>query len=100
MEIVELEYIHIRNRVMLFKCHRFDNEKGVKVHPHYVLDAMSHKSNLSTYEPFVLTQQAQQVYYITSLLGEERDVSGELFIQLKLGVALTYHYIMMTIKVK
>ena len=35
VDIIELMYVGIRNRVMLFKCHWVDTKKGVKVHPHY-----------------------------------------------------------------
>ena len=54
MDIVELEYVGIENKVMLFKCHWFDTEKGVKVHSHYGLVEVNHKSNLSSNKPFVL----------------------------------------------
>ncbi|XVE92707.1 hypothetical protein REPUB_Repub01dG0122800 [Reevesia pubescens] len=65
VDIVELEYVGCGNRVVLFKCHWFETEKGVRVHPRYGLVEVKHKSTLLTNEPFVLAQQCQQVYYTT-----------------------------------
>ena len=33
MEIIELEYFDTGSRLISFKCHRFDTERGVRVHP-------------------------------------------------------------------
>ena len=63
--ILELEYFGIENKVVLFKCDWYDIEKELRVHPHHGLVELKYKSRLSTNEPFVLAQQAQQVYYMS-----------------------------------
>ncbi|CAA0828761.1 Unknown protein [Striga hermonthica] len=62
-EILELEYIGSNNRVTLFKCDWFDNEKGIKVHPRFNLVEINHKKKMLSTNVYVLAQQAQQVYY-------------------------------------
>ena len=59
VEILELEYFDIENKVVLFKYNWYDIEKRLKVHPHYSLVKIKYKSRLSISEPFVLDQQAQ-----------------------------------------
>ncbi|CAA0813190.1 Unknown protein [Striga hermonthica] len=71
-EILELEYIGSNNRVTLFKCDWFDNEKGVKVHPIFNLVEINHKKKLLSTDVYVLAQQAQQVYY-TSFPSASKD---------------------------
>ncbi|OMO87017.1 hypothetical protein CCACVL1_09317, partial [Corchorus capsularis] len=73
VEILELEYVRNGNKVVLFKCHWFDmSDRGVRVHPHYGLVEVKHASTLSSNEPFVLAQQAQQVCY-TSYPSKRRE---------------------------
>ena len=63
-DIIELNYCGAGNNIVLFKCDWFDIERGTKVHPQYGLIDV-HKSRLCTNEPFILAQQAEQVYYAT-----------------------------------
>ncbi|WRX10358.1 protein of unknown function DUF4216 - like 1 [Theobroma cacao] len=63
VDIIELEYFGMGNRVVLFKCHYFDIEKGIKVDPLHGLVEIKYNSILATNEPFVLVAQAHQVYY-------------------------------------
>ncbi|EOY08333.1 Uncharacterized protein TCM_022680 [Theobroma cacao] len=70
--IIELEYFRIRNRVVLFKCHWFDIEKGIKVDPLHGLVKIKCNSILASNEPFVLVAQAHQVYY-SSYPSRKRD---------------------------
>ncbi|XP_017983063.1 PREDICTED: uncharacterized protein LOC18589224 [Theobroma cacao] len=63
VDIIELEYFCIRNRVMLFKCHWFDTEKGIKVDLLHGLVEIKYNSILTTNELFVLAAQAHQIYY-------------------------------------
>ncbi|KAF7801046.1 pheromone-processing carboxypeptidase KEX1-like [Senna tora] len=39
-------------------------ETGCKVHPRYGIIEINHKKHFSKYEPFVLAQQSQQVYFV------------------------------------
>ena len=69
VEVIELEYHNPstkRTRIVLFKCDWFDPQKGygLKVHNEYGLVEINKKRRFSKYEPFILAQQAQQVYYI------------------------------------
>ena len=37
IDIVEVEYFGIGNKVVLFKCHWFDTERGLRIHPYHGL---------------------------------------------------------------
>ena len=63
-EIIELTYIGTHNKLFLFKCHWFDPTR-VRVDKSYSIVDVQHKSKLGTFEPFILAEQAQQVYYAT-----------------------------------
>ena len=62
-EIIEIEYHGPLMRVVLFKCMWFDPVKGMNVHTKFNLVEINHKKKYMKYEPFVLAQQAIQVYY-------------------------------------
>ena len=69
VEVIELEYHNPstkRTRIVLFKCDWFDPQKGHgwKVHNEYGLVEIHKKRRFQKYEPFILAQQAQQVYYV------------------------------------
>ena len=64
-DIIELEYFGIGNKVVLFKCHWFDTERGLHVDPRHGLVDIKHKSILASNEPFILAEQSQQVYFST-----------------------------------
>ncbi|GAB2287573.1 hypothetical protein Dimus_037939 [Dionaea muscipula] len=53
----------------------FDPLQGMKVHPHYNLVEINHKKKYMKYEPFVLAQQAGQVYFTAypSKKNDKRD---------------------------
>lgn len=63
-EVVELEYLGAGNRVVLFKCHWFEMEHGIRVHREHGFVEVDMKSKLKTDEEFVLVEQATQVYYV------------------------------------
>lgn len=61
--IIQVEYPGPPLAVTLFKCTWFDPIKGMRVHPKFNLVEVNHKRKYMKYEPFVLAQQAIQVYY-------------------------------------
>ncbi|XP_073147797.1 uncharacterized protein [Henckelia pumila] len=62
-EILGLEYYGLRDVIVLFRCHWYDtSDKGVKVHRLGIVE-INNKSKLNTNDPFLLSSQAQQVYY-------------------------------------
>ena len=75
-EILELEYIGdpFNQKVVLFKGRWFDpTSRGTKlVHPNYDFVEVNHKKEYQKYEPFILAQQAVQVYYV-DYPGAKRD---------------------------
>ncbi|XP_042465617.1 uncharacterized protein LOC122048075 [Zingiber officinale] len=74
-EIIEIEYPGPEMRVILFMCRWFDPIRGMKVHPCYNLVEINHKRLYKRYEPFVLAQQAIQVFYASypSLKRDKMD---------------------------
>ncbi|XP_047333830.1 uncharacterized protein LOC124937589 isoform X1 [Impatiens glandulifera] len=62
-EIIELQYPGPCLRVVLFRCIWFDPTRGTRVNPTYRLIDVNMKHRLRKYDPFVLAQQAIQVYY-------------------------------------
>ena len=59
------------NSIILFKCQLFDKNNGMKVDLRHGLIEIKHGSKVYVNEPFVLAQQAAQVYY-TSFLSRKR----------------------------
>lgn len=65
-EVLEIEYFGKGNKVVLFKCHWYDiSDRGVRVHPRFGIVEINVRRELKTNDPFILAQQAQQVYYTT-----------------------------------
>ncbi|KAL0356155.1 UNVERIFIED_CONTAM: hypothetical protein Sradi_4062400 [Sesamum radiatum] len=63
-EIIELDYpLNDDLHVILFKCRWVDPTRGMKVHPRYHLVDVNFKRVYQKDEPFILAQQAVQVYY-------------------------------------
>ncbi|OMO89812.1 hypothetical protein COLO4_19578 [Corchorus olitorius] len=63
-EIIQLEYgSEARNFIVLFKCTWIDPDKGMKVHGKYGLVDINRKRMYRKNDPFILAQQAIQVYY-------------------------------------
>ncbi|KAL0437694.1 UNVERIFIED_CONTAM: hypothetical protein Sradi_0477300 [Sesamum radiatum] len=63
-EIIQLDYPVIDGlQVVLFKCKWVDPTRGMKVHPRYHLVDVNFKRVYQKDEPFILAQQAVQVYY-------------------------------------
>jgi hypothetical protein len=72
-EIIEVEYPGLSTmKVVLFKCHWFDPTRGTRVHPKYKLVEIDQKKKYKKYDPFILAQQAIQVYY-TKIPSLKRD---------------------------
>ena len=84
-EVIELEYHNSRpkgTRIVLFKCDWFDPQlgRGCKVHNTYDLVEIHSRKRFSKYEPFILAQQSQQVYYVqypSKKLRTQRNESAE-----------------------
>ncbi|KAK4390386.1 hypothetical protein Sango_2101900 [Sesamum angolense] len=72
-EIIKLDYSLILNmQIVLFKCHWVDPVRGMKVHlPYHFVDINFNKVYQKN-EPFILTQQAEQIYY-TEYPSMKRD---------------------------
>ncbi|KAL0458534.1 UNVERIFIED_CONTAM: hypothetical protein Slati_0480600 [Sesamum latifolium] len=63
-EIIQLTYPLIPDlHIVLFKCHWVDPVRGMKVHPRYHLVDVNFKKLYQKDEPFILAQQAVQVYF-------------------------------------
>ncbi|XP_047340380.1 uncharacterized protein LOC124943970 [Impatiens glandulifera] len=62
-EIIELEYPGPCLHVVLFKCLWFDHIRGTRVNDTYRLIEVNMNRTYTKYDPFVLAQQAIQVYY-------------------------------------
>ncbi|XP_022888001.1 uncharacterized protein LOC111403649 [Olea europaea var. sylvestris] len=63
-KILELEYLgDVGNKVTLFKYDWYDINGGVRVHRRFGLIELNHRKKLQRNDVFILSQQAQQVYY-------------------------------------
>lgn len=65
LEVCVLEYpgLPIKKAIM-FKCEWFDSSaSGTLVHPEFKLVSINHTRRYKKYEPFVLANQADQVYF-------------------------------------
>ena len=62
-DVLELSYLGNHNKVFILQCHWFDPISGVNVDERYGLVDIKYKSRLRSNEPFILAEQAQQVYY-------------------------------------
>ena len=74
-EIVQLEYLgEPIKRVVQFKCAWVEptSNIGTRVHKHHGIIEVNSQRSYSKYEPFILAQQAIQVYY-TSYPEKRRD---------------------------
>lgn len=81
-EIVQLEYPgEPIKRVVLFKCSWYDptSNIGTRVHKHHGIVEVNSQRSYSKYEPFILAQQAIQVYY-TPYPEKRRDNSNWLVV--------------------
>ena len=66
MEVLQFEYPALPlKRVILFNCQWFDPtpSMGTRSHPEYKLVDVNHTRRFNRYEPFILAEQAMQVYY-------------------------------------
>ena len=64
-DIVQLEYQGpVWYRIVLFDCKWFDPINGTRVHEKYKLVDVNRKRFYTKYDPFILAQQASQVYYV------------------------------------
>ncbi|KAL0291342.1 UNVERIFIED_CONTAM: hypothetical protein Scaly_2641600 [Sesamum calycinum] len=72
-EIIQLTYLLIPNlHIVLFKCRWVDLVRGMKVHPSYHLIDVNFKKLYQKDDPFILAQQAVQVYF-TEYPSMKRD---------------------------
>jgi hypothetical protein len=68
-EVLEVQFFgHPVMPVVLFKCNWFDPipNRGTRVHPQYKLVDVNNKRSYLKFDLFMLTQQAQQVYFATN----------------------------------
>lgn len=73
-EIIEVSFDGIRPlSLVLFNCHWFHPKKN-RYTPKYGLVEIEHESVLPGYEPFVVAQQATQVYYVPYPCKSVRDL--------------------------
>lgn len=64
-EIIELVFEGSKElSVVLFRCNWFDPIRGVRRRPDLGLVEVKHTSRLDGYDPFILANQAEQVYYL------------------------------------
>ncbi|KAK4407695.1 hypothetical protein Sango_0350500 [Sesamum angolense] len=71
--IIQLTYPLILNlHIVLFKCCWVDPVRGMKVHPSYYIVDVNFKNLYQKDDPFILTQQAVQVYF-TEYPSMKRD---------------------------
>lgn len=85
-EILQLEFPDQRGKhVVLFKCKWFDDKEGTKVDPKYQLVDVTHKHMHKKYEPFVLAQQADQVYYVQYPKLQKNEVDWMAVCKIKAG---------------
>ena len=66
IKILELEYLgYPFKRTVLFKCDWFDPSRhDTRKHPNYSLVEVNQSKRFNKYEPFILTMQVCQVYYV------------------------------------
>ena len=69
-DVIKLSYIG-GNSVILFKCQWFDNNNSMKIDLRHGITEIKYRSKAYFDEPFVLAQQASQVYY-TPLPSRDR----------------------------
>ncbi|OMP08891.1 hypothetical protein COLO4_06019 [Corchorus olitorius] len=64
-EVLQVEYLGGSSRKVdvLFNCDWFDPSNGMKIHPTYKLVDVHKKKLYKKFDPFVLAQQAIQVFY-------------------------------------
>ncbi|KAL0282100.1 UNVERIFIED_CONTAM: hypothetical protein Sangu_2971600 [Sesamum angustifolium] len=75
-EIIQLTYPLILNlHIVLFKSRWVDPVRGMKVHPSYHLIQVNFKKLYQKDDPFILAQQAVQVYF-TEYPSMKRDKAG------------------------
>ncbi|XVF21403.1 hypothetical protein REPUB_Repub12eG0087500 [Reevesia pubescens] len=75
MDIIDLEYFGVGNKVVFFKCHWFNTDKCVHAYPHHGLVKVNQNLVLTSNEPFALPEQFQQVYFTAyhSKIRDHRD---------------------------
>jgi hypothetical protein len=76
-EVIEVQFSdHLILPIVLFKCDWFDPtlNRNTKVHAQYKLVDVNNKRSYPKFDPFVLAQQAQPVYFAT-YLGTKRPKS-------------------------
>lgn len=64
--IFELDYFGLKHKIPVFYCEWFDPTKntGTKVHPQYKTVDIKMDKRYCPYDPFILAQNARQVYYV------------------------------------
>ncbi|XP_047309058.1 uncharacterized protein LOC124912474 [Impatiens glandulifera] len=74
-EIIQLQYPGPYMGVVLFKCMWFNPTKGTRMNVNYRLVEVNMKRKYLRYDPFILSQQAIQVYYSPYPSGTSRQSS-------------------------
>ena len=69
-EIIELEYpSEPLKRVVLFACEWYNptRPEGTHKHNHYKIIEINHTKRYEKFDPFIIAQNARQVYYLSYL---------------------------------
>lgn len=72
LDIIELDFLGDMTRVVMFKCDWYDIHKGMKIDRSKNVSINIH-TKLRAYEPFVLSQQAEQVFYAPNVSQKNKD---------------------------
>ncbi|KAH0761270.1 hypothetical protein KY290_017343 [Solanum tuberosum] len=73
-EIIEVRYLcWPKKKIVLFRCEWFDpSHRGTKVdHQHNIIE-IKHTRNYKSYDPFIIAQNAKQVYYASYPLRRDK----------------------------
>ena len=75
--IYELEYEGLPNTIVLFYCQWYDpSNRGTKVHPQYRIVEINMSRRYQHFDPFIIAQQARQVYYLNYPATCGRELRG------------------------
>lgn len=75
--IYELEYHELPTKIALFYCQWYDpSRRGTRVHSQYKIVEINKSRRYQQYDPFIIAQQARQVYYVNYPATCSRELRG------------------------
>ncbi|GAA0140394.1 hypothetical protein LIER_01751 [Lithospermum erythrorhizon] len=83
----------LNNKVVLFKCYRFNHQRGMKVHPKNGIVEIKHKSRAFKYDPFILMEMVEQVYYLPYVCKSKHHKDWWVFIKTKVRSRVDWTHI-------